>query len=221
MANYIPRPDDDFDTWAANFTTYCNNHAGDLSLGPTDLGPLNIASGDWSVKFPAHVTAQNSARGARQFKDASRGNYETVIRELVGRLQVHPNVDDAEREALGITVRRTPPFAPDPAPISRPVVSINIDQRFRHGVEFADETTPTSRRKPRGVEGAELRFSIGDAPPANPEDWSFAAIDHETPYLKVFDPADAGKRCHWAARWVGNRGDFGPWSLAATAVIPG
>ena len=82
-----------------------------------------------------------------------------------------------------------------------------------------DETTPNSKAKPAGVQGAEIWYFIGPTPPSDPSQCSFAALDSATPYLLQHDPADAGKSCHYLLRWVNSRGEPGPWSETVTATI--
>jgi hypothetical protein len=40
-----------------------------------------------------------------------------------------------------------------------------------------------------------------------------------TPYTTDFDGADGGKQAHYMLRWVNTRGETGPWSETATAMI--
>ncbi len=77
-------------------------------------------------------------------KDHARAALQADIRPLVRRLQASPNVDDGARAAMGITV---PDRVPTPAgpPGTRPVVRVDISQRLRHTVHFADEATPKRR----------------------------------------------------------------------------
>ncbi len=59
----------------------------------------------------AHTAAQAATQSARQAKDAARSGLESTIRPLVARLQSSAAVDDAERQALGITVPDREPTA--------------------------------------------------------------------------------------------------------------
>ncbi len=216
---YIPRPDGDFDAWQANFITYAGNNAAALGLNlVTDIPPLTTAQGAWNTDRAAHTTAQMVAESARIAKDGSRTTLEAAIRELVRRLQASSDVDDAERLALGITVRDKTP-TPVGAPLTRPVVSIDSGQRLQHTLSFADESTPTRKAKPDGVRGAQIWVKIGDPAPADPSELTYLGTDTRTPYLTTFDGSDANKVAHYMLRWESTKGEPGPWSETASATV--
>ena len=218
-ADYIPGADGAFDAWQDNFITYATANAAALGLDPlVDIPPLVAAQTTWTTDRAANTAAQAAAEAARQAKDGSRGGLEGVIRPLVGRLQASPEVDDAERQALGITVRDTIATPVEP-PTTRPVISVDTSQRLRHTISFADEATPTRKAKPAGVRGAQIWVKIGDPAPVDPSELTFLATDTRTPYVVDFDGADANKVAHYMLRWESTRGAPGPWSETASATI--
>jgi hypothetical protein len=164
------------------------------------------------------VAAQASAQAAREHKDAARDAIEAALRPLVNQIQATPGVTDAQRQALGITVRASARTAVG-APTTRPVVTVDTSQRLQHTISFVDELTPTSRAKPDGVAGCEIWMKIGDAPPADPSELRFLATDTRTPYVAEFDGVDAGKTAYYMLRWVNTRGDRGPWSQTVSGTI--
>ncbi len=219
MADYIPAPDGDFDTWQTNFLAYATANAAALGLDPlVDIPPLTAAQGTWSTDFGANASAQAAAQAARQTKDAARDAYVGLIRPLVVRLQASPEVDDAERAALGITV---PDRIPTPVgiPTTRPVVKVDTSQRLRHVISFADEATPTRTAKPAGVRGVQIWVKVGDPTPVDPSELTYLATDTRTPYTTSFPGADGGKTAHYMLRWENTRGEPGPWSETASATI--
>ncbi len=219
MANdYIPRGDADFNAWQANFVNYAAANMTDLGLALADLTPITTAHGAWTSSLTDHVAAQATAQSACEAKNANRTVLETLIRALVRRLQASPEVSDAEREALGITVRDS--TATDAAPLTtRPICRIDTSQRLRHTIHFADESTPTRRAKPAGAMGVEIWVKIDPTPPVDPGELTFLAVDTRTPYARDFDGVDGGKQAHYMLRWVNTRGETGPWSETATATI--
>ncbi len=56
-------------------------------------------------------------------------------------------------------------------------------------------------------------------PPVDPSELTFLAVDTRTPYTTDFDGSDGGKQAHYMLRWVNTRGETGPWSETATAMI--
>jgi len=221
MADYIPRSDNDFQAWVANFVTYAQAHLADLGIAITDVTPILAGLADFDTKLTANVTAQQAAQSARQAKDASRDTLESAIRQLVRQLQASSDVDDAERAALGITIPDTTPTAAGGID-TRPIGMVDTSQRLRHEIRFVDEATPTSRAKPAGVMGCEIWVKVaaqGEAPPADPDELSFVAMDTASPYIVEYDGADGGKTAHYMLRWVKSGGEKGPWSETVSATI--
>ena len=221
MPDYIPGSDTEFLAWAANFVTYANAHLADLGIGLPDMLPILAARTDFERKMSDNVTAQQAAQSARQAKDASRDALESAIRQLVRQLQASGDVDDAERAALGITIPDTIPTAAGGID-TRPIGMVDTSQRLRHEIRFSDEATPTSRAKPAGVMGCEIWVKVaatGEAPPADPDELSFVAMDTASPYIVEYDGADGGKTAHYMLRWVKTGGEKGPWSETISATI--
>lgn len=217
MADYIPGPDANFQAWQANFVTYANANLAALGLTAADMAPITAAQGSWATAFPAHVAAVAAAKAAKQTKDEARAGYVAVIRPLVRRLQASAVVSDAERAALGITVRQEPgPIGP---PTTAPVCTIECGNRLQQVLRFNDSATPTRKAKPAGAIGVEIWNKVGTAPPAGEADLRFVAVDTNSPYVMNFDSADGGKTNYVWMRWVSPTGERGPWGEQAQATI--
>lgn len=220
MSDYIPRADSDFNTWQANLITYIGANLASLGLTAADLTPLTNTQTNWANNYSAYITAQASANGALQTKNSTRDTYETTLRSLVRRIQGLPTLTDAERAAMGISLRDTPRTATG-VPDTRPVATTDTSQRLRHTINFADETTPNSKAKPDGVMGCEIWVKVGDPSPTDPGQLQFLGMDTRTPYVAEYGGEDANKVAHYMLRWVNTKGEQGPWSHTVSATITG
>lgn len=217
MADYIPGPDANFQAWQSNFVTYANANLAALGLTAADMAPITAAQSTWQTAFPAHIAAANAAKAARQAKTGARAAYVAVLRPLVRQLQASDVVSDAERAALGITVRQEPtPIGP---PTTAPLVAIECGARLQQTLRFVDEATPTRKAKPAGVMGVEIWNKVGTTPPANENELRFVAVDTNSPYTLNFTAEDGGKTNYVWMRWVSPTGERGPWSEQAQATI--
>ncbi|MBS0190163.1 MAG: hypothetical protein U0573_01415 [Phycisphaerales bacterium] len=217
MADYIPGPDANFQAWQSNFVTYANANLAALGLVAADMAPITAAQTTWNTAFPAHVAAVNAAKAAKQTKDEARQAYVAAIRPLVRRLQASAAVSDAERAALGITVKSAPsPIGP---PTATPLVSVDTGNRLQHTIKFVDAANPTRRGKPAGVMGVEIWNSVGTTPPANEDALQFVAVDTSSPYVLNFDSGEGGKTAYYWLRYVSPTGERGPWSEQTAATI--
>jgi len=222
MPDYLPGSDTELQSWVENFVSYAQAHGPDLGLDPPQIEQISDALTDFSDKMSTNVTAQQAAQSARQAKDDSRDNLESAVRALVRQLQASPEVDDTEREGLGITVRDKVRTTDASGIDTRPIGAVDTSQRLRHEIRFTDESTPTRRAKPNGVMGCEIWVKVsaaGEPAPSSPDKLSFVTLDTATPYIAEFDGADGGKTAHYMLRWVKSGGEKGPWSETVSATI--
>jgi len=164
-AGYIPAADGPFDAWQRGFAGYVTEHFLELGLSVEQVTQLKDATLPWEAAYEAHGAARAAARAACVAKVVRRGAYDGVIRELVRQIQVNELVTDAQRAALGVTVRDSEP-TPVVAPTTRPLVVVDFSERLRHTLRYADEATPTRRARPRGVMGVEVWVKVAPVEPS-------------------------------------------------------
>lgn len=218
MADYIPSSDPEFTIWQENFLSYVIANLDALGLKDADVVSLKDSQGAWTTAYSNHTKAQATAESVRQTKAASRKSYETSVRSLVRRLQGMPNLTDAQRAGMQISLRETARPA-GLAPQSRPVVQVDTSQRLRHTISFSDEATPDSRAKPAGIHGCEVWAKIGDPAPTDGKGLVFLGLDTRTPYVAEYDGEHAGQPVYYMLRWVNAKGEAGPWSQTVSATI--
>ena len=217
MPDYLPSSDPEFIAWMQNFITYATTNAPVLGLAVADLTPIQNQHASLQTSYSDFIAAQALTAGKRQTKDDERVVLEKMVRPVVARLQSSPNVTDAHRHSLGITVRSTAHTAA-PTPTTRPAGTIDTSKRLQHTISFADEGS-TSRGKPEGVSGCEIWVKVGEPAPTGPADVRYVATDTRSPYVAEFDAADAGKMAYYMLRWVNTRGERGPWSRTIGGTI--
>lgn len=218
MADYLPGPDSNYLAWVQNFQAFVAANLAALNLTAPDLAPITAGMNDFDADLSDHIAAKNAAMAAKQNKDGSRRDLTADIRPLVRRIQANPNVTDAQRAAMGITVPDST-NTPVGTPTTRPIASITLGQRLQHTLNFVDETTPTRRAKPAGVIGVEVWAKVGTTPPSGEGDLQFMRIDSSTPAVFNFNAADGTKTAYYWTRWVNAQGERGPWSEQVAATI--
>lgn len=147
----------------------------------------------------------------------ARNSALSIARPFAVQIQANPGISDEDKLAAGVVPRnfnRTLTFVPQTAPILG-FLSAGVGT---HLLGFADELTPSSKRKPLGAVAVQLWLGVGTlVTPLN--DLDFYQQYSRFPAQVNFDPEDAGKLATYAARWVGRRGDVGPWSATLTATV--
>ena len=220
-SNYIPRPDGDFAAWANHYYDAVEKWWSVNGFDDSELKPLKDALSAWNAAYPAHVAAQQRAEGARQAKDAARAALEKEVRPVTNFVQGWPKTTNADRAEMGITVRDTSP-TPAPAPSSRPLALVESGQRLTHQLRLVDESTPTRRARPKGVQRAEVFVALtapGQPAPANPGDYRYIGSVTRGETTLSFESDKGGMQAHYLSRWVSTSGATGPWSNTASATV--
>ncbi len=217
--DYIPSNDGELIEFAKNF--FAQIQGSETSFG---LTAADSASGAPLLTTFENSYDQNNAdrtayRASGEKKDVDRKPLVAKLREMSQRVQVAPNVTDAQRATLGLTIRQTA-SAPTGAPASRPVLEIDTSEPLRHTIKFYDNVLET-KGKPAGVKGAEIWCKIDGEATINEEDYRYLGTDTASPYLAVHRPENVGKQAHYISRWVNNRGEYGAWSNPESATITG
>ncbi len=222
MADYIPGPDDEFETYfREQFAPYAQANLGPLGFSAADGIELGNVTTAWGYAWPAFNNAKAAFESSTMDKDEKRALAEAVVRRLAQKAQNNPAVTDAQKAALGITIRKTTK-TPVGVPTTVPVLPrTDTSTRAILRLFFADATTPETKAKPPGVQSCEIREQIGGTAPVNPNAMAFLAIETRTPYRADFDAGDVGKTVYFAFRWLNTKGQPGPWSQIYSAIIPG
>ncbi len=226
MSDYMPDTDSDVLNWMNAFTTFANANLVPLAIVATDVSTLVTQANSFNVACVNATNLRNQTLAATQAKLAARKIAITAFRNMVRKLQANPNLTDALRRGLGITLRDADPAAAGAVPsqpLYRPVVSIDNSRQLIHRVRFMQESPEPRRAKPAGMNGCEMRIVIlpKDAPPpADPLSMPQTGTPTAAPLDVTFAAADAGKVAWYRLRWVNTRNlPVGEWSRPEGAMI--
>lgn len=219
--DYIPRPDGTFSAWAEQYVSAVVEWWTAHGMDVAELAALKAALDDWNAAYPAHVAAQSAAEGARQAKDAARAALEQQVRPVTNFVQAWGGTTNADRAAIGISVRGGPALRAG-SPTTAPVAVVDSTQRLTHQLRLVDESTPTRRARPRGVQRAEVFVALtppGHPAPTNPGDYRYTGSVTRGQTTLSFEPSKGGMQAHYLSRWVSTTGATGPWSETASATV--
>lgn len=224
----IPRANGDFDSYANAYYDAVKAWWTAQGLDESGLKPLQDALVAWNAAYPAHVAAQNAARAAAQTKEEAKHELERQIRPISAFVQAYPTTTNADRAAIGITVRETGGRR-TPAPTTRPLLLVDVGDRLTHRLRIMDEGegrgtpgTGVRGRRPRGTMGAEVYVALVEPlapPPTDPDLYKFVGTVTGGATELTFDAAKGGRRAAYLVRWVSPTGRPGPWGETVTATV--
>jgi hypothetical protein len=151
-------------------------------------------------------------------KNSTRKEYEKPLRLLVKNLEANPRVSDDDLRSMGIVI---PSYTKksNPEPTTYPLFTVDSSTPRRVTISFRDSESST-KAKPHGVHGVEIRWSILEAPPVTVNDLIVSAFDTRSPYTLEFEDNQRGKTVWFCLRWENTKGEKGPWGEIGAAIIP-
>ena len=167
------------------------------------------------------VTAVNTAHAAASNKDTRTRVDVAVrlealrlakadIRKIIEfRIAGNPNATEVDYEALSIP--RPGHHSPLPAPEFVPGIGHISSSDLHVIVPFFDGKN-NKHAKPAGVYAIEAYYQLGGEQPASIVSLTERATDTSSPLRIRFEFDDEFKIVYLAFRWIGTRGDYGPWS---------
>lgn len=222
MASAIPLRDADFDAFLFNWKTTLTATPTVFGMVAGDATAISNAYTAWHAAWVLASNVLTRTRANVANKDAQKILALSLLREQYTIIKANPAVSDANKVSIGIRVNDPVP-TPIPAPTTNPLLAVLPSGALQQFVNMVDSTTPTTRAKPAGVVGALVVRGIraSTAPIIEPDNCTLLGFYTRTPfYVNEFAPTDAGKTADYYSRWTNAKGEEGPWSPVASAVIP-
>src|SRR5690606_17532262 len=191
--------------------------SGHISLSPETYGLLPAEADQLQAATDLYVealriTSSPSTRTSPAI--ANKNDTAAELRRVAGlissRIQGMATVTDAQKIALGLTVRK-PRVRRLPAPEHAPELMIEDAHRHRVAIRLIDRATGR-RGRPADVAGATVFSYVGEKPNADTlRGWDFETSTARTKLILHLDPAlPPGTKVWLRAFWTNRRCERGP-----------
>jgi hypothetical protein len=218
-SDYIPTTDSKFLTWLLNVVAYLEQNISAWGLPESDVSELQNLASDFQEKLGVAENAATRTSVAVLAKNEARKAVEAKVRMLLkAYVTYNPAVSDEDRKAMDLPVHKTT-RTPVPVPATYPDFDIDSSVIRRLTIHFYDKGS-TSKAKPTGVHGAEIRWAILDAPPTDIEELTRSSFDTHSPFTLEFKEHERGKTVYFCLCWENTTGAKGAWSEIVSAIIP-
>jgi hypothetical protein len=215
------------DTTDAGLDTFAQNFSSLITASPATYGldaPTAAALATAFTNYDSALTIANAppTRTAANIatKDAFKAALITVIRTDAGIVQANPSVSNDDKISLGLPVSTGTP-APIPPPSTFPLLSILDASNLVHNLQYADNTTPTSARKPAGSIGMELYVEVSATEITDPAAISYYGLVTRNPVAISYGSGDKGRQAYIVGRWINATGEPGPWANIVNFTVAG
>ena len=223
MPDYMPKTDAAFDEWLRIFRENVSAIATPLGVTPALITAVIDAYVAWLAAYVAHQAARNAAYAAADTKDEARDVAQEAVRIVVGMIQKNPDLTNAQRDILGLTVR-------DSEPTPRGKITV-IPYVFLKGTGGGDVEVRVRVEKDRArasmhplADAVECRYILvpkGEMPPDDPEAMPKTQESKKALFIIHCGAKNAGESFWGFFRWVNltTPANSGSWSKAIQVVV--
>jgi len=220
----VPTKDSLLVPWGSNFDTK-------VTASPTTYSLVAGQATAFHAAYTPYVTAYNAVATAREAgtrskvltatKDAAKATLLRLARELYAIVQDSNSVSAANKEDVGVKVRKTTQ-TPVPPPAEAPGIAVLATVGNTVKLRLFDVTDPVRRRRPPGTDGAAIFSFVGVTAPTEESGWNFEGNTGVTDISINFPPATpAGAKVWFSAFWFNQRKQRGPAAAPVGTNMPG
>ena len=221
--SYIPQSDSGFDAWLTNFSSLITADPATYGLTAPDAVDIAAERTAYHAAYVTATTPETRTSPTVAAKDQAKAHALAVVRPFAVAISLNAGVTNENKEAVGVTVRKTTP-TPIPPPVTQPVLVLVAGTPGAHQLRYYDTSTPTTKAKPFGAIGVEIWRAVGTVAAVDPEQSRYYATWTKSPNVSTFAPSDVGKTVTYFARWVTRSGAGGvsvpgPWSAPLVLTV--
>jgi len=216
--SYIPAEDGPALTWFKMFANGISANSGLYMLTNTDAAAISAAVSAFETAYFAANDKSTRTEAAVSLKNQTRNSAEQICRQYAMTIKINAGISDQAKIDIGVRPENNS-REPINVPQTSPLINVLGNTPGTQTLRYSDSTTPDSAAKPFGAIQLQLFVAIEDVPTVNADDAAYYGAFTKNPIPVVFAEADDGKVASYFARWVGRRGDHGPWSQPVSMRI--
>lgn len=185
--------------WGANFDARATASPVTFSLTAPQALSFHTAYQAYADAYTALVNARLAGHRIQSLtttKDTAKANLLKIGRELYAIVQSAIGVSDADKNDVGVVVKKTNTTPIDP-PADPPRISIVSVRTNTVKLQLSDATRPGKRAKPASADGAQIFSFIGPVAPSDESAWRSEGLTGRSVVDIVFPASTAGGTKVW------------------------
>ncbi|MDR1847708.1 MAG: hypothetical protein LBR17_06280 [Bacteroidales bacterium] len=219
-ADYIPKGNEEFRTWSANFTEKVSTvFYMTFDIPVAKKNELVTAQLDYEQKQALIDAGDNKSQNIH-IRNVARDVLKALIREITQQYIRHnPDVNVGQLNMLGLQAYDTE-RTPIHVPMISPYVHVEVGTNFWHYVFWGQEITGQKVKGglPEGATGVQIWCKMSETQPTY-EEMEFAGNFTKSPHVFTYSSTDRKKTVWYAIRYYNAKGEVGPWSIMIPAII--
>lgn len=217
--NYIPSTDTDLANWADNFNTLLTASPPTYGLVAGDATAVNTVVVGYLDAYAASIAPTTRTPVTISAKDDAKILMLATVRPFAQNISLNQGIISSDKIAIGVNPR-TNTSTKIPIPTTYPVLTIPTALNLGHVLRYRDQLSePTVKAKPFGATALQLFATASATVIADQTLLAYNANLTKSPATVLWEAGDVGKTAYYAARWVNEKGQQGPWSAIISATI--
>ncbi|MDR3133326.1 MAG: hypothetical protein LBU42_04805, partial [Prevotellaceae bacterium] len=181
------------------------------------------AFNDYSSAYVGWISPADRTQVVIDRLERAEAAFTPLYRQLyTGMLRNSLVVTNTDLLEMGLPKRPSGERTPAPVATTSPASKVNTGTQRRVIIYFSDQhnNEETSREKPPGQHGAEIRWAVLEVAPVDISALTHSSFDTRSPFTLDFEGHDRGKHLYYSLCWENTRGEKGPYSPIVEVVIP-
>jgi hypothetical protein len=214
--DFLPTTDAGLLEWTQNFKVGLLEEP--LSLGITELQANEYAAKqqDYAARYAAANAEETRGTRATFLKNEAKQVLVNLTRVLARQINNFSSVTNAQRQLLGLTIRKTEPARPAP-PTEAPV--LNVLAINGRNVKLKIARTDGKRGRPAKAMGTILFVCQAESPDAPNVNWSVLANTGKNTLEIPFPPSETTDTFWIVGQYYNGAKEPGPLSTPVRAVL--
>lgn len=203
--NYLPDSDSGLVAWTSALAKGLAASPERYSLTPAQCVAYQALQQEFAAAWRRAIDTRTRGLATVCHKNTKRDELTALTRHVVRIVQTTPDLSDADRVGLGLTVRKAVPTdVPIPDEVPKLEIMAVRDRAVKLRVSRGWQHNGIAR--PAGTIGIFLYTHVGNIPPQRTEDWKFhTSTSQRTPTVEFPHTVPAGSAVWFMARWVNTK----------------
>ncbi len=211
----IPKKDSQLVQYSKNVAERLTDSPGTWHMTAPEATAFGMLAVGYEASYDALMSARNSGTRSKSLLSAmtaARSDMLDSLRGIYGAVQSSPTISDADKDLLGVTVKRKP--TPIPVPQGVPQVDVVAVNGSVVTVRIHDAAGDGKRSKPAGVVAAAISSAHGPVVPTDPSayKWEGSTTKH---VVEIVFPESVTP----GTKWLNAKQQAGPGCTPVSATI--
>jgi hypothetical protein len=217
--DFLPRPDNEFRDWSANFIVHLLTGGEALGISLAQCERYEELHDSFVAAYLQSFNVSTRTRPVVEAKNSARKVLEREARMLARIIRANPNVTSPQRAGLRLSIDKPGKSARIGPPAVTPSIVLNATSG-RYVAGTIKEHLSVLSRRPRGVAATMLFAFFGDVAPAWPTGWQMLAQVTRSKFTIPLGAEIEPKTRVWVcACYVNGKGETGPVSAKVCIVM--